>query len=45
MFLLRTVFELYKEKKIKNKKKYNISQEVFKFSYNGNFETNDNEMF
>ena len=26
-------------------RKYNISREVFKFPYNGNFETNDNEMF
>jgi hypothetical protein len=31
-----------KNSKIKN---YNISREVFKFPYNGNFETNDNEMF
>ena len=27
------------------RKNYNISQEVFKFPYNGNFEKNDNEMF
>ena len=27
------------------RKNYKISQEVFKFPYNGNFEKNDNEMF
>ena len=27
------------------RKNYNISREVFKFPYNGNFENNDNEMF
>ena len=26
------------------RKNYKISQEVFKFPYNGNFEKNDNEM-
>jgi hypothetical protein len=27
------------------RKNLNISQEVFKFPYNGNFTNNDNEMF